>query len=79
MLILSRKAGEGVLVEGGIRIVILECERNGVRIGIEAPAEVPIYRHEIWAAIKEENRAAAEAGVERMPSTRNRQKHPSNP
>ena len=38
-------------------------------------AEVPIYRHEIWAAIKEENRAAARAELQRLPSSRKPSEH----
>jgi carbon storage regulator len=47
MLILSRKPGESVLIEGGIRLVVVACERGGVRLGIEAPRELRIVREEI--------------------------------
>jgi carbon storage regulator len=47
MLVLSRKRGESVLIEGGVRIVVLGCEAGGVRLGIEAPADVAIVREEI--------------------------------
>lgn len=58
MLILSRKAGEAILVGDGIRIVVLTSDRGGVRIGIEAPADVTILREEILEQIAEENRRA---------------------
>lgn len=58
MLILSRKAGEAILVGDGIRIVVVACDRRGVRLGIEAPAEVNIIREEIVSQIAEENRRA---------------------
>ena len=58
MLILSRKAGEAILVGDGIRIVVLTSDRGGVRIGIEAPADVTILREEIVEQIAEENRRA---------------------
>lgn len=63
MLILSRKEGEGVLVDGGIRIVILECERNVVRIGIEAPAELRIVREEIAGEPPPPRARAAQGGA----------------
>lgn len=58
MLILARKPGESIVLDGGIRIVVLECDRRGVRIGIEAPPEVGIVRGEIVDAVADENRRA---------------------
>ena len=58
MLILSRKVGDAITIDGGIRIVVLACDRRGVRIGIEAPPEVSILREEIVAQIASENRRA---------------------
>ena len=47
MLILSRKAGDAIVIDGGIRIVVVQCDRGGVRIGIEAPADTTILRAEL--------------------------------
>lgn len=58
MLILSRKPGDAIVIGDGIRIVVLESDRRGVRLGIEAPADVSILREEIVAAITTENRRA---------------------
>jgi carbon storage regulator len=58
MLILSRKEGDAILLDGGIRIVVLACDRRGVRIGIEAPPHVSIVRGEIVAQIEDANRRA---------------------
>jgi carbon storage regulator len=58
VLILSRKPGESILLDGGIRVVVVACDRRGVRLGIEAPPEVSILRGEIADAIAEENRRA---------------------
>jgi carbon storage regulator len=58
MLILSRRAGDAILVEGGIRIVIIACDRKGVRIGVEAPPDVSILREEIVTQIASENQRA---------------------
>ena len=58
MLILSRRPGDAIIIDGGIRIVIIECDRKGVRIGIEAPPDVSIVRAEIATQIADENRRA---------------------
>lgn len=52
MLVLTRGANETIVVDDDIRITIIEIKPNGqVRIGIEAPPEVPIHRLEIWEQI----------------------------
>jgi carbon storage regulator len=58
MLILSRRVGDAILVDGGIRIVIIACDRKGVRIGVEAPSDVSILREEIVTQITSENQRA---------------------
>jgi len=58
MLILSRRPGDAILIDGGIRIVVLACDNRGVRLGIEAPASVGIVREEIVLQIADENRRA---------------------
>jgi len=47
MLILTRRAGEAILIDGGVRIVVLGTEGGGVRLGIEAPPFVGIIREEV--------------------------------
>ena len=61
MLVLSRRIGESIVIEGGIRVVVLSSDRRGVRLGIEAPAETSIVRGEIVAEVALENRRAASA------------------
>lgn len=56
MLILGRRVGDSIIIEGGIRIVVLACDRKSVRLGIEAPPEVSILRGEIVTEIADENR-----------------------
>jgi carbon storage regulator len=63
MLILGRREGESILIEGGIRIVVVSCDRGGVRIGIEAPAEVKILRGEIAEKVALENQRATAAST----------------
>ena len=52
MLVLTRIAGESIMVGDGIEIVVLSVDRNQVRIGITAPAEVKLHRREVWERIK---------------------------
>ena len=61
MLVLSRRVGESIVIDGGIRLVVLSSDRRGVRLGIEAPAETSIVRGEIVAEVALENRRAATA------------------
>jgi carbon storage regulator CsrA len=44
MLVLNRRRGEAIVLDGGIRIVVLDSDRRGARLGIEAPAETKIKR-----------------------------------
>jgi carbon storage regulator len=59
MLILSRRPGDAILIDGEIRVVVLACDQRGVRLGIEAPATVGIVREEIVTQIADENRRAS--------------------
>lgn len=58
MLVLSRRRGEAVVIDGGIRIVILESDRRMVRLGIEAPTATGIHREELVSETAAENRRA---------------------
>lgn len=48
MLILTRKIGEAIILDGGIEITVSDIQGNHVKIGIDAPKEVKIYREEIY-------------------------------
>lgn len=58
MLILSRRPGDAIILDGGIRVVVLACDKRGVRLGLEAPPEVSILREELVAQVTSENRDA---------------------
>lgn len=61
MLILSRKVNERLIINGDIEVVILDTSKNSVRIGVEAPEYVRIYREEIYKEILKENAASGVA------------------
>jgi len=59
MLVLTRKLGEVIRVGDAVTVRILEVKGNQVRLGIEAPPDVRIYREEVYRAIRKENEEAA--------------------
>ena len=61
MLILSRKVDEKIMIGDDISISIIEIRGDQVRIGVDAPKAVKVFRQEVFDAIKAENRAAAES------------------
>jgi carbon storage regulator len=67
MLIITRKPGEKIMLGDEIVVHVMEIVGNSVRVGIEAPRSVPVYREEIWDAVREENRAAADASADSLP------------
>lgn len=58
MLVLSRKIGESVVIDGRIKVKIVRVEGDCIKIGIEAPADVPIHRQEIYDEIQQSNKQA---------------------
>lgn len=59
MLILSRKIGQSLVIGEKIVVRILEVSGDNIKIGVEAPRDIPVHRQEVFEAIKEENQAAA--------------------
>lgn len=68
MLILARRPGERVVIGDEILVTVMEISGSTVRLGIEAPQGISIFREEIWLAVKEENRAAAEVAADALPT-----------
>ncbi|MFM7927657.1 MAG: carbon storage regulator CsrA [Pirellula sp.] len=52
MLVLSRKKHESIVINNEITIVVVEIRGDKVRLGVEAPKEVPVHRREVYDAIK---------------------------
>ncbi len=61
MLALTRKKGESIILNNDIEISILELRGDQVKVGINAPKEVPVYRKEVYLQIQKENEAASSA------------------
>ena len=64
MLALTRKKGESLVVNNNIEITVLEIRGDQIKIGIQAPKNVPIYRKEVYLQIQNENEAAS--GVDNL-------------
>lgn len=67
MLILTRKVNETIIIGDNIRVSLIEIRGDQVRIGVEAPKNIKVYREEVFTAIQEENRAAAQSDVKLPP------------
>ncbi|WP_461255472.1 carbon storage regulator CsrA [Treponema sp. R80B11-R83G3] len=63
MLILSRRVDEKVVIGDDIKISIIEIRGDQVRIGIDAPKKVKVFRQEVYDAIKAENKAASKSAT----------------
>jgi carbon storage regulator len=61
MLILSRKVNEKIMIGEDISISIIEVRGDQVRLGVDAPKTVKVFRQEVFDAIKAENKAAVES------------------
>jgi carbon storage regulator len=58
VLIITRRAGEKIMVGDEVVLHVIEVAGGGVRIGIEAPRSTPVFREEIWHALRREREAA---------------------
>lgn len=64
MLILSRKIDQKIRIGDDIILTIIDVKGDQVKIGVEAPANVKVYRQEVFSAIQSENTAANNISVE---------------
>jgi carbon storage regulator len=60
MLVLSRKKNESIVINDDITIVVVEIRGDKVRLGVEAPKEVPVHRREVFDAIRRNEAAAGD-------------------
>ena len=59
MLALTRKRGESLVINNNIEITVLEIRGDQIKLGIQAPKDVPIYRKEVYLQIQNENEEAS--------------------
>jgi len=68
MLVLSRKKDQAIMIGDNIELTIIEIQGDQVRIGINAPKNVSIFRKELFLEIQDENKKAANTGIVELDS-----------
>ena len=68
MLVLTRREGEAIIIDGDVRVVVLSHDHRGVRLGIEAPMERTVLREELVQQVADENRRAAVTADVELPA-----------
>lgn len=69
MLILTRRVGETLMVGDEVTVTVLGVKGNQVRIGVNAPKDVPVHREEIYERIKREDHHTTNASGQTVPAT----------
>lgn len=70
MLILSRKINESIVIDGRITVKIVRLDGEIVKVGIQAPADVPVHRQEVYDEIQRSNKQALTTGRRAVPRIR---------
>ena len=79
MLILSRKLNESIVIDGRITVKVLRIDKDTVKLGIQAPAELPVHREEIHEIIQRSKQASLNAGQGTIPKSPLAQPTPPKP
>lgn len=66
MLVLARKINERIVIGEDIEISVVDIKGDQVKLGIKAPKRVKVYRQEVYEAIQQENRAAAQSAAQSL-------------
>jgi carbon storage regulator len=75
MLILSRRLNESIVIDGRITIKVLRLDGEVIKLGITAPADVPVHRQEVYEEIRQSNEAAAAPRLGPVPKLSTRQRN----
>lgn len=67
MLVLARKLNQNIVIDGHIIVKVLRVERDVVKLGIQAPASIPVHRQEVYEEIQRSNKAALNTGPRPTP------------
>jgi carbon storage regulator len=68
MLVLSRHRDESIMIGDDVVVTIVDIRGDKVRLGIDAPSDIPVHRQEVYDAIQRENREAAKAQGQEKPN-----------
>jgi len=63
MLVLSRQRDESIIINDNVVVTVVDIRGDKVRLGIDAPNEIPVHRREVYEAIQRENRRSGTAGA----------------
>lgn len=74
MLVLSRHRDESIMIGDDVVITIVDIRGDKVRLGIDAPQDIPVHRQEVYEAIQRENRKATQLGTSATGEVRGRRK-----
>ena len=67
MLVLSRKKNESIVINNDITIVVVEIRGDKVRLGVEAPKEIPVHRREVYDAIRRSDVTIGDVAIGDVP------------
>jgi carbon storage regulator len=67
MLLITRKVGERIVLGDDVIVTVVDISGSTVRLGIQAPRSLQVYREEIWLEVQKENEAAAAAATTKLP------------
>lgn len=79
MLILSRKPGESIVIDGRIIVKIMRLEGDVVKVGIDAPLEIPVHRQEVYEEIQKSNKESLTDSRAKLPRLAPGMTHKSSP
>ena len=73
MLVLSRHRDESIMIGDDVVVTIVDIRGDKVRLGIDAPQDIPVHRQEVYEAIKRENQRASQLGTDATKAVRGKE------